>query len=302
MTTLFEYHNTGDNTVLYAAATGWLGQTFTVGSSSHTITSIKLKLFRIGTPGTVTIGIRATDGNGHPTGGDLTSGTIDGDTLTTDDAGEWYEISLTEYTLPANTKYATVLRAPTADPDTEAVGWRCEWPGTYAGMNGEHSADSGVTWLSLLDYWGADGDFMFEVWGNAIAQAFTKSITQAISVLSLTVKRPSKPVSQSVSVATSPVKATKKVQVQSVVVLSSLCKGPSKLGIQDILVLLTRIGVPSAAIFTQSITTVMSSVKAFSKVLTQPVSVLASGTMLRILYASRVEFISVMATMPLKQS
>ncbi|GAJ19661.1 unnamed protein product [marine sediment metagenome] len=52
-----------------------------IPATTHKITSVKLKLWKEGSPGTVTISIRATDGRGHPTGGDLCSGTINGNTI-----------------------------------------------------------------------------------------------------------------------------------------------------------------------------------------------------------------------------
>jgi len=109
----FEYYNTGDDSVGMAYSNYWVAQTFTVGATGHTVTSVKLLLCRAGSPGTVTVSIRATDGT-HPTGTDLTSGTIDGNSLTTNSAGAWYEIVLTEYPLSANTKYAIVVQAPSA--------------------------------------------------------------------------------------------------------------------------------------------------------------------------------------------
>ncbi|GAJ02850.1 unnamed protein product, partial [marine sediment metagenome] len=52
--------------------------------------------------------------------------TIDGDTLTTDEAGAWYEITLGDgYNLDADTKYAIVIRAPTGTI-TNMVEWRAD--------------------------------------------------------------------------------------------------------------------------------------------------------------------------------
>jgi hypothetical protein len=73
--------------------------------------------------------------------------------------GVWYEITLTEYPLSENTKYAIVCRA-TAGDDSNRVYWRREGDG-YGGGCYEASDNSGVDWGSNLLY-----DFMFEVWGN----------------------------------------------------------------------------------------------------------------------------------------
>jgi len=164
MATLYEYYNTGDDAYWggpYGAH--WGAQTFTP-ATAHKITSVKLKLFRIGSPGTATVSIRATDGNGLPTGADLCSGTIDGNTLTTNEAGLWYEITLgAGYNLAASTKYAIVVRQ-NGDADNH-VGWRGDWTNpTYAGGSFAQSADSGATWSA-----GTDIDFMFEDWGTPLA-------------------------------------------------------------------------------------------------------------------------------------
>jgi hypothetical protein len=161
MPSSYEVYNTNDDWrwVLYGSA--WKAQTFTVGASGHTVTSVKLKFWRIGNPGTVTVSIRATDVDGHPTGSDLTSGTIDGNTFTTDSNGAFYEISLAEYTLTAGTKYAIVVRA-TGGGISDQVWWRLDASSpTYTGGNSEYSADSGGSWTSILTW-----DCMFEVWGN----------------------------------------------------------------------------------------------------------------------------------------
>lgn len=159
--TLYEYYNTGDDDYYSIYDTTWRAQTFTVGTvgpnSDHDITSVKLKLFRLGSPGTLTVSIRATDADGHPTGDDLTSGTINGNTLTTDTAGAWYEISLTAYTLSAGTKYAIVARAPDGDTSNR-VRWRADTTDpTYTGGNLETSTNAGISWTADTTV-----DLMFE--------------------------------------------------------------------------------------------------------------------------------------------
>lgn len=161
MATLFEYYNTGDTGSDDLALATWRAQTFTP-ATAHKITSVKLKLYRVGSPGTIIVSIRATDGSGHPTGADLCSGTTDGDTLTTDIGGEWREITLgAGYDLLADTKYAIVGRALDAY-GANYVKWRREWgTGAYAGGNYEYSTHSGDSWDAA-----ATSDFMFEDWGE----------------------------------------------------------------------------------------------------------------------------------------
>lgn len=155
---LYEYYNTGQDGSAGFHSTYWRAQTFTA-ESDHSVTSVKLQIWRSGLPGTVTVSIRATDGSGHPAGSDLTSGTINGNTLTTTPG--WYEIALTSYNLTSGTKYAIVVRAPSGNL-TNYLRWGFDQSSpTYAGGNYEYSGDSGSTWTS-----NTDRDFMFEVWGE----------------------------------------------------------------------------------------------------------------------------------------
>lgn len=166
-----EYYNTDDDTWISVFGTQWYAQTFLVGAAGHNVTSVKLKLLRVGLPGTLTVGIRATaliTGWWKPTGADVANGTIDGDTLTTDGGGLWYDIIMTypaasEYTLIAATRYAIVVRAIAGTP-IKVVGWRCDGSGpTYAGGSYFASGDSGATWGALPTY-----DFMFEIRYNVL--------------------------------------------------------------------------------------------------------------------------------------
>jgi len=158
----FEYYNVDDDTGHLIAADLWEAQTFTP-QLSHAITSFKLKLYRVGFPRTITIGIRATF-EGLPTGPDLIHGSIDGNTLTTDTDGEWREVELPGGpALLAPVMYAGVARAPTGFPLNYAV-WRAD--GTFPDyIKGTYctSPDSGETWHK-----DRRTDFMFEEWGIAI--------------------------------------------------------------------------------------------------------------------------------------
>jgi hypothetical protein len=160
---IYEYYNTGDAASSNVYGDYWLAQTFTVGATGHTVTSVKLKLYRVGSPGTVTVSIRATNVNGHPTGSDLTSGSIDGNSLTTDSTGAWYEIGLVPYLLSPNTKYGIVVRAPSGNSGN-AGKWRYNSSSlTYSGGNYEESGNGGVLWSAI-----PLSDCMFEVWGGGL--------------------------------------------------------------------------------------------------------------------------------------
>uniref|UniRef100_A0A6M3KJQ9 Uncharacterized protein n=1 Tax=viral metagenome TaxID=1070528 RepID=A0A6M3KJQ9_9ZZZZ len=136
------------------AAAAWIAQTFTP-DTTHIIGSVKLKMLRVDTPGTLTVSIRATDGSGHPTGPDLCSGTMDGDTISA--------VTPTLYTiyiesgaeLTAAVKYAIVVRALSAT-GSDKITCRADSANPYADGNLETSADSGATWSTT-----AGTDLMF---------------------------------------------------------------------------------------------------------------------------------------------
>ena len=161
MDPLYEYYNTGDDDDLGIGDTLWYAQTFTVGTVgpniAHNIESIKLKLYRVGNPGDITVSIRATL-LGEPNGIDLSIGTTDGNTLDVDPAGEWREIAMSAYELQPGFQYAIVIRS---GADTH---WRREVVATYAGGSVWRSLNSGVAWTEF-----AAQDGMFEEWGSAVA-------------------------------------------------------------------------------------------------------------------------------------
>jgi len=157
----YEYYDTNADTVGVFSGAAWGGQSFTP-SVDHTITSVRLLIYRDGSPGDVTVSIRATDGSGHPTGNDLCVGTTDGDTLTTNDAGEWREITLgAGYDLSASVKYAIVLGVESL---SDSVHWlEDETAGEYPGGCVQDSINSGVDW-DFFTY--PNCDYMFEEWGE----------------------------------------------------------------------------------------------------------------------------------------
>ena len=182
----FEYYNTGDDGHEAIYGVNWQGQTFTP-STAHKITYVRLLLWRYGSPGTITVSIRATNGEGKPTGGDLCSGWTYAITLPTSSPGEWRAITLGDgYDLDADTKYAIVVRAPDGDVDNE-LRWRRDASSpTYAGGTGVSSSDSGSTWSVLTTL-----DFMFEDWGEPLGVPYEKTLTESLGLVDKVVKTPS---------------------------------------------------------------------------------------------------------------
>lgn len=164
----YEHYIIGDDhTVDFDWPVWWDGQTFTVGTvglnEAHVITSVKLKLFRTGSPGIFNVRLMATDGEGKPTGPDLSSGSIDGNSLTPTSPGQWYEISMSPYTLQPSTKYAIVANSPNCDTNN-MVHWRMRYPGGgYAGGSRVWSDSNREFWEFMLP-----ADVMFEIWGTPV--------------------------------------------------------------------------------------------------------------------------------------
>jgi len=143
----------------------WYAQTFTP-MQNMTITSVKFLMYRVGNPGTITVTLRETDASGHPLivppASELATGITSGDTLTTNAAGEWREITFTNgYRLTAGVRYAIVFRATSGDAGDRAEVLFDDTVATFPGGNIEASNDSGATWNTMVG-----DDFMFEVWGT----------------------------------------------------------------------------------------------------------------------------------------
>lgn len=154
------YQPTTDNQTKVFAGT-FAAQTFTTDNvTSHTVTSIRLKLYRAGSPGTVTAAIWKTTA-GAPSGAAIGSGTLDGNQF--DVAANIYEFTLTnELSLEFGTTYAIVLSATSGDSVTNYIYWSNKTAGGYALGYGTTSTNYGVTWSTA----GFANDFYFELWGN----------------------------------------------------------------------------------------------------------------------------------------
>jgi hypothetical protein len=139
----------------------WLSQTFTVGSTAHTVTSVYLYLEPIGVPtGVLTVAIRPTNSSQAPTDSDLTSGTIAASSVTT---AAWYQVSVTEYALSANTVYAIVARDP-SDSYPNCPLWADDNDvNGYSGGQYWVSTDSGTIWGTI-----STNDLAFQIWGNTM--------------------------------------------------------------------------------------------------------------------------------------
>jgi len=148
--------SSGADNAIGGTSTTWLAQTFTTDGIGYTILGVRVMLYRTSTIGTITVAIKATDVNGHPTGADLVSATIDGsitDAIQTENSGDFYDLMFAAgYALTPSTKYAIVVAVSSG-----TIYWRYNSSGSYAGGNREHSTNSGGNWTAYLAH-----DYMFQ--------------------------------------------------------------------------------------------------------------------------------------------
>ena len=168
---LKDYYNSGDDNATGAyLTTRWLAQTFTP-ITSYTILSARLKVIRYANPGNLVVSIKATDVDGKPTGIDLCSGIMDGNTFSKSITGIWGGVTFTpDYNLVASIKYAIVVRA-TNIVEPNWWYWRYDSAASkYSGGAPYYSSNSGGFWNTPLV--GGTEDFMFEVYNTVDVNAY----------------------------------------------------------------------------------------------------------------------------------
>lgn len=156
---LQDYYNTGDehSRICYTTSI-FIAQTFTA-SSNYDIVSVKLKLFKTGSPGNITIELQGVTAS-KPNNVTLASGTTNGDTLTADSGGEWRTITFeTPYSIVNGNEYAIVIKPTGGDVDN-ATNWRADWidPG-YGNGAYCYTINGGTSWTRSTDW-----DLMFETY------------------------------------------------------------------------------------------------------------------------------------------
>lgn len=159
--TQYEYNNPTPTSLLACYGNYWYAQTFTIGTvgtnEGFTVTSVKLRCYRTGSPGTVTLSIRACSG-GKPTGADLDTTTLDGNSFTTDTGGIFYEFIFSSKTavLSASTQYSWVIRSTNSQIRLNIK----DGSSSYSGGVESYSSNSGSTWTNTNTV-----DFCFYVYG-----------------------------------------------------------------------------------------------------------------------------------------
>lgn len=170
---LFERYNPEPDFARYGDDDYALGQTFRIGTTGRNISfelaKIKLRMGRIGNPGILQFRIFATDyevgelgEHPVPEGNELSTGTIDGDTLDEYPLTDWTEIDMTSVILEANTYYAWVAYAPDADGDNYFALGDVETSPSYTGGTSLYARMPPLVGQYIAyPPW----DYLFEIWG-----------------------------------------------------------------------------------------------------------------------------------------
>lgn len=146
MSTLYEnYIVDDDSNFRLNSANDTLAQTFTP-QTAHTLTEVKVKVDRVGLPGTVTLYIKAVDDDSKPTGSALSTGTFDGDTLVTEGVYEWKTVTMESVNVLSGTEYAIQMIVAGAD-SSNLIDWKINAnDGAYTRGHTSWSTDGGSTW------------------------------------------------------------------------------------------------------------------------------------------------------------
>lgn len=155
----FAHYNEGDNDQVACYGTRWAGQSLKPISSCD-IYVFKMKLWREGSPGTVTLCLADLDGSGLPTGPNVSEATFDGNAITPTSPGQWYEIEIDGAHLVPGTKVGLYIKAPDGGWENW-IRWRSDTTSpTYPDGNYFYSSNGGSSWNNVTGQ-----DLMFELWG-----------------------------------------------------------------------------------------------------------------------------------------
>lgn len=172
MASKFEYYDTGRDSQGNFSYTNWLAQTFTA-ESNHSVSSVKIYVKDETKTGAVWVSIRATTVGGVPTGSDLCSGYF-----TTPGNNTWYwgEATMgTPYNLTSGTKYAICVRAT----GSNVMDWGDDATSpSYSGGAYFYSSTSGSSWSDQ----DTNKDLHFEIWGDVSSQAYTKDLSDTLTL------------------------------------------------------------------------------------------------------------------------
>jgi hypothetical protein len=166
-----EYWDGSTNTDVMIYGNNWRGETFTLGTTGQNVgyelTSVRLSLWKAGTPNGYSVRIRATS-SGLPTGGDLSIAWFNGNDLTTSAA--WYNLSIPHITLTSSTTYAIIVSC-NGSSTGNCLKVRLRNAGEdYAGGGALYSTNAGVSFTL-----GATNSIPFYAWGTYAITSFNIS-------------------------------------------------------------------------------------------------------------------------------
>lgn len=177
--TLYEHYDDDDNDLILDASSKKAAQTFTP-ATSHTITSVKLRLWAVGAPrGAMAVYVCGLDGEGKPDSAHpmTTGGSIDAAGVGFSSPGSLYEATFSgTANLTADTQYAVVIDAP--DTVCDAENYICVRMDADA-----PSYNGGSAFFYEGDGWNApDADLTFYEYGTS-AGGQTIELTDNIGLL-----------------------------------------------------------------------------------------------------------------------
>jgi len=143
----------------------WIAQTFTIGNTgpneSFELSRVELMLYQVDASSPVALKIRATDGEGKPTGGDISRGWTPSGTLPVWPNHVWRSIDMSQVTLLPDTQYALIMLKAVGDAE-HYVEVGDEYPNpTYTGGHVWDSEDSGFNWSPFAKF-----DLFFKIFGR----------------------------------------------------------------------------------------------------------------------------------------
>lgn len=166
---IYEYWNTGGDANSIAIYGGEVvAEQFTSEATSHSVTSIRVELLRVGTPSSVTVALWNASA-GVPTT-EITSVTYTGTILSL--SYTMYSFDITDQVLLPSTQYAIVVSC-TAGDNANYVQWHQDSGGGLANAVGLHSHDSGISWTS-----DTPADYLFEIYGDVVFQVVGANVFQ----------------------------------------------------------------------------------------------------------------------------
>lgn len=172
----YEYYTTGiDNQVWSKSGEEW-AQTFTIGTTglneTFNVSTIGLRLYRLGSPGTCNISILNVNSTGHPSFPVIASLTFDADSLGTSVAYNMYNFThFSGSLLEAGQKYSFVLFCPSANSNNRAAIKIDASSPTYSGGSMYSTPDGGSTWSGSYAY-----DAYFITYGRVEEEVIPGSI------------------------------------------------------------------------------------------------------------------------------